>query len=68
MGKEKKKKERVVCACLSVTDREIQEAIRLHNIQTLRDLIRYTRAGEGCTSCHPALRMILNPDDPENAG
>ncbi len=49
----------VVCPCLGVTEGEILEAIQTKEIGSVKDIIRYTQAGDGCTACHPLLREYL---------
>jgi NifU-like protein len=48
-----------VCRCYSVPEHKIERAIRDHNLTDIRGISHYTRAGEGCTSCHPDLNNIL---------
>ncbi len=49
----------VVCPCLGVTEGEILDAIKTKEIGSVKDIIRYTQAGDGCTACHPLLREYL---------
>ena len=57
----------VVCACLGVTEAEVLEAIRTHKLAKLKDIIEYTSAGDGCTSCHPLLREYLEREHRKHA-
>ena len=45
--------------CLGVTEGEILDAIKTKEIGSVKDVIRYTQAGDGCTACHPLLREYL---------
>lgn len=54
-----KSKPLVVCPCLGVAEDEILEAIKTREIGSVKDIIRYTQAGDGCTACHPLLREYL---------
>ncbi len=49
----------VVCACLQVTERQLRAAVEQTGIQTVRELIRATGAGAGCTACHRRLECCL---------
>lgn len=51
--------DRVVCRCLNVTETAIVEAIRNHDLQTIKELKRLTSAGDGCTCCHAELEEYL---------
>ena len=49
----------VVCACLQVTERQLQAAVQQDGAQSVRELIRTTGAGTGCTACHRRLESCL---------
>ncbi len=49
----------VLCECLQITEAQVRGAAVDHNPHTLKELIRCSGAGKGCTACHPALREIL---------
>lgn len=51
--------DRIVCRCLKVTEDAIIDAIRVHDLQTVRELRTATGAGDGCTCCHKELRVYL---------
>jgi bacterioferritin-associated ferredoxin len=50
---------RILCHCLQVTEAMVDEAIRAGVVQSLRDVIICTGAGDGCTACRAALRAYL---------
>ncbi len=50
---------RVVCACLQVTERQLRAAVEQEGVQTVRELIHATEAGTGCTACHGRLEGCL---------
>jgi len=52
--------ERVVCHCLSVTAGDIRLASEAGEVETLRAVMDETRAGTGCTCCHPMIRRLLD--------
>jgi bacterioferritin-associated ferredoxin len=48
-----------LCDCLQVTEAEVwREAVR-NRPGNLKELIRCSGAGQGCTGCHAALRGVL---------
>ena len=51
--------DRIVCVCLQVTERQLREAVERSGVQTVRELIRATEAGTGCTACHQQLESCL---------
>ncbi len=54
-----RKTHKIVCECLQVTEEEILLAVRTREIKTVKDIIKYTQAGDGCTACHPLLKEYL---------
>lgn len=48
-----------ICRCFSVPESKIERAIRDNNLSTVDDITHFTKAGGGCTSCHPDLKQIL---------
>tara|TARA_B100000029_G_scaffold110985_3_gene102938 strand:- start:3927 stop:4160 length:234 start_codon:yes stop_codon:yes gene_type:complete len=52
--------ERVVCHCLNVTAGDIRMAAELGEVESLREVMSATRAGTGCTCCHPMIRRLIN--------
>lgn len=53
------KKPRIICRCLHVDEEEILAAFAKRHVRSLKDIIRYTSAGDGCTACHPDLLEYL---------
>ncbi len=49
----------IICTCFNVTDKEIERAIKDHNLKTLEDVTNYTKAGGGCGGCHEQIVEIL---------
>ena len=58
-----KKKDEIVCFCLKITEKELIKAIQSHKIQSVDDVIKHTKAGDGCTACHPVIKKLLKPAD-----
>ena len=50
---------KIVCECLGVSEADLMEAIRKHELQSVKDIAHYTEAGKGCTACHSALKDYL---------
>jgi NAD(P)H-nitrite reductase large subunit len=66
MTPRKEPKKRYVCECLKVTEADVLAAICKHEIEDVKDIIRYTQAGDGCTACHPALRKLCEKANPSS--
>lgn len=49
----------LVCECFGVTQKEIEDAVRLNNLRTVEQVTDYTKAGGGCGSCHERIAEIL---------
>ncbi len=49
-----------LCRCYSIPEHKVERAIRDHNLTDLKGIAHYTRAGEGCTSCHTDLHNVLS--------
>ena len=50
----------VICTCFSVTDHEIEKAIRENGLTTIEEVTFYTKAGGGCGGCHHEIQSILD--------
>ncbi|MBX9787931.1 MAG: (2Fe-2S)-binding protein [Pirellulales bacterium] len=44
--------DRIVCRCLRVYESDVVEAVETSQLDSLREVIRQTGAGSGCTACH----------------
>ena len=53
------KRDRILCECLKVSERQVCSVIRQGKACTLRQISACTGAGTGCTACHPALEALL---------
>jgi NifU-like protein len=49
----------LICTCFNVTDKEIERAIKDHNLKTLEDVTNFTKAGGGCGGCHEQIIEML---------
>jgi NifU-like protein len=54
------KEGKIVCTCFSVTDKEIEAAIRDNNLTTVQEITNFTKAGGGCGGCLEELQKILD--------
>jgi NifU-like protein len=50
----------IVCTCFSVTDKEIEAAIRENNLTTVEEITNFTKAGGGCGGCVEEIQKILD--------
>jgi NifU-like protein len=48
-----------ICRCYTIPEHKVERAIRDHNLTDIKGIAHYTRAGEGCTSCHADLNNVL---------
>ena len=62
------KHDRIVCACLKVSERRVAACVRTGKACSVRQIGACTGAGTGCTACHPALEAILEKEAPRTAG
>ncbi|MSQ94522.1 MAG: (2Fe-2S)-binding protein [Gemmataceae bacterium] len=49
----------IVCRCLQVTETQVVRMIERLELRSVRDLSKYTGAGEGCTCCHAKLQEYI---------
>lgn len=53
-------KDKVVCKCFNVTEKQLINAIKENNLKTLEDIMNYTKAGGACGHCKNQISDILN--------
>lgn len=53
-------KDKMVCKCFSVTEKQILNAIKENNLKTVDDVTHYTKAGGACGHCKDQIQFILN--------
>ena len=51
--------DKIICRCLQVTEAQVIRMIERLELRTVRDLRKYTGAGDGCTCCHAKLEEYL---------
>lgn len=49
----------LVCKCFAIDAVMIENTVRDNQLSTIQDVINYTKAGGGCSSCHEAIEEIL---------
>lgn len=53
-------KDKIICKCFSVTEKQILNAIKENNLKTIDDVTNYTKAGGACGHCKDSIQAILN--------
>ncbi len=61
------KRDRIVCECLRVSEKQVTACIQGGKACSLRQIAACTGAGSGCTACHPALEALLEKEAPKVA-
>ncbi len=49
----------LICKCFAIDAVLIEETVRANSLSTVEDVINYTKAGGGCSSCHEGIEEIL---------
>ncbi|ADU72681.1 Fe-S cluster assembly protein NifU [Pantoea sp. At-9b] len=49
----------LICKCFGVDEGHIRRAVLSNGLTTLEEVINYTKAGGGCTSCHEKIELAL---------
>lgn len=49
----------LICKCFGVDEGHIRRAVMENGLTTLEDVINYTKAGGGCSSCHEKIEQSL---------
>ena len=50
---------KLICKCFGVDEGHIRRAVLNNGLTTLAEVINYTKAGGGCTSCHEKIELAL---------
>lgn len=53
-------KDKMVCTCFSVTEKQIIREIKENNLKTLDEVTNYTKAGGACGNCKQKIQEILD--------
>ena len=51
--------DKIVCRCLQVTEVQVIRMIERLELRSVRDVRKYTGAGEGCTCCHAKIQEYI---------
>jgi len=51
---------KIICNCFGISDKTIEKAVREHNISTVDEVTKYTKAGGACQSCHLDIQDIID--------
>jgi len=69
--KQEEKQEKIVCKCFHLSEEDIIDAIKKHNIKNIEELSKITQAGSGCGQCIDEINKIfdkMNNDKPMSKG
>ncbi|BDO02132.1 MULTISPECIES: Fe-S cluster assembly protein NifU [Klebsiella] len=50
---------KLICKCFGVDEGHIRRAVVNNGLTTLEEVINYTKAGGGCTTCHEKIELAL---------
>ncbi len=50
---------RLVCKCFNITEEKIRKVAIENHLTTVEDVTNFTKAGGGCSECHPEIEDIL---------
>jgi len=53
-------KDKLICTCFSVTEKQIINAIKENGLKTLEEITNFTKAGGACGHCKESIQGILN--------
>lgn len=57
---------KLICKCFGVDEGHIRRAVQNNGLTTLAEVINYTKAGGGCTSCHEKLSWRWRRSSPSS--
>lgn len=55
-----KTKDKLVCTCFSVTEKQIIRALKDNNLKTLEEVTNFTKAGGACGNCKKDIQAIID--------
>ncbi len=50
----------IVCECFSVTDKQIERAVKENGLNSVKEVTDYVKAGGGCGNCHDKIQFIID--------
>ena len=57
---DKAKKDKLICTCFNVTEKQIIHAIKDNNLKTVDEITNYTKAGGACGNCKELIQEVLD--------
>ncbi|NUM34996.1 MAG: Fe-S cluster assembly protein NifU [Candidatus Brocadiae bacterium] len=51
---------RIICRCFGITENKIRRNVVENKLKTVQDVINYTKAGGGCSSCHTSIQDVID--------
>ncbi len=58
----------IVCKCFGISATEIRTVAKENGLTTVEQVTHYTKAGGGCSKCHPQIEQILKEMTEEGGG
>ena len=58
----------IICHCLGIRASEIEGEIQFGRCEKVKDIMRLTQAGSGCTACHYRIRQMIAAGTNQPAG
>lgn len=52
--------DKILCFCMSVTEKDIRDAIISKKLKTVEDVSNTTKAATGCGGCKEAIQKLLD--------
>lgn len=50
----------LICKCFAIDDLMIKRVVKANGLQSLEEVVNYTKAGGACTSCHEKIEWVLD--------
>ena len=50
----------LICKCFAVDEAKIVKAVRENGLTSMTEVIHYTKAGGGCSTCHEKIEQVLD--------
>ena len=57
---EEKDEGRMICRCFAIHENKIRRHVVENHLKSVEDVINFTKAGGGCTSCHTDIQDIID--------
>ncbi|MCH1918208.1 Fe-S cluster assembly protein NifU [Shewanella sp. A3A] len=50
----------LICKCFAIDDLMIKRVVKANGLQSIEEVVNYTKAGGACTSCHEKIEWVLD--------